>query len=178
MKKLSLLILLAILTAHTGCERDDICPGSTPTTPHLIIDVFDFENQESKKNIFNLVVAKGTESTILPGYAFESKNNLVLPLDTKANTTQYRLIKNAKVNDNGTPDDTSDDVIEGNYDVLTINYSREEIYVSRACGYKTIFQNVTLTIEDDGDNWILSQQALNPNQSVEDETTTHFNIYH
>ena len=50
--------------------------------------------------------------------------------------------------------------------------------MSRACGYKTIFKNVTLTIEPDSDNWIKSRQPLNDNQSVEDEKETHFNIFH
>ena len=41
-----------------------------------------------------------------------------------------------------------------------------------------IFKNVTLTIVQDGDNWMLSREPLTDNQSVEDETTTHFNISH
>jgi hypothetical protein len=101
-----------------------------------------------------------------------------LPLKTDANNTQFILVKEASIDDNGTPDDSTDDIIIGNYDTISINYSRTNIFVSRACGYKTIFENVTLTIVDDGDNWILSQQPLNPNQSVEDETTAHFNIFH
>ena len=125
-----------------------------------------------------MVIAGVDNDDILPGFSFVSSNNLVLPLKTTDNTTQYTLIKEASVNDNGTPDDSTDDFIDGNYDTITINYSRKDIFVSRACGYKTIFENVTLTIEDDADNWILSQQPLNPNQSVEDETTTHFNIFH
>ena len=44
--------------------------------------------------------------------------------------------------------------------------------------FKTIFKNVTLTIVQDGDNWMLSREPLTDNQSVEDETTTHFNISH
>jgi hypothetical protein len=179
MKKASILfILITLIISYCSCERDDICPESTPTTPSVIIDVFDFSNQENRKNIFDLVVAGVDNEDILSGYAFVSSSNLVLPLKTTDNTTQYRLIKEASVNDNGTPDDPTDDFIDGNYDTITINYSRENVFVSRACGYKTIFKNVTLTIDDDTDNWILSQQPLNPNQSVEDESTAHFNIFH
>ena len=179
MKKASVLfILITLIISYYSCERDDICPESTPTTPSVIIDVFDFTNQESKKNIFNLVIAGVDNDDILPGYSFVSSSNLVLPLKTTENSTRYTLIKEASVNDNGTPDDPTDDFIDGNYDTITLNYSRENVYVSRACGYKTIYKNVTLTIEEDNDNWILSQQPLNPNQSVEDESTTHFNIFH
>ena len=178
MKKIILLVLVVILSLYVSCERDDICPESTSTTPNLIIDVFDFDSQEDKKNIFNLVIAGVDNEAILPGYSFVSSNNLILPLKTDANNTQFILVKEASIDDNGTPDDSTDDIIIGNYDTISINYSRTNIFVSRACGYKTIFENVTLTIVDDGDNWILSQQPLNPNQSVEDETTAHFNIFH
>lgn len=178
MKKISLLILILIVIIHSSCERDDICPESTPTTPSLIIDVFDFNNQESKKNIFGLFVIGVDNNNVLPGYGIVTTNNLVLPLKTDDNRTQYRLFKDATLNDNGTPDDTSDDFIEGNQDIITINYSTELVYVSRACGYKTIYKNVTVQVEDDTDNWILSIQPLNSNQSVEDETSAHFNIFH
>ena len=171
MKKVNLLLIVTIVIANLSCERDDICPESTPTTPSLIIDVFDFNSQEDKKNVFGLLVAGVDREDILPGYGIVSTNNLVLPLKTDVNTTQYSLIKNAELDNDGI-------LIAGNEDVISISYSRKEVFVSRACGYKTIFENVTLTILDDGDNWILSQQPLNPNQSVENETTAHFNIFH
>ena len=115
---------------------------------------------------------------MLPGYNIAAATQIVLPLRTDSNTTQYVLIKDTSINNNGTPDDLSDDFYDGNPDIITISYSREDVYVSRACGYKTIFKNVTLTIEPDSDNWIKSRQPLNDNQSVEDETETHFNIFH
>lgn len=164
-----------------SCERDDICPNSTPTTPRVIIDMLDFENQESSKNVFGLVVAgivDADNNKILPGYAITTTSKLLLPLKTDEDFTEYILIKEASINDNGTPNDTSDDFYNGNQDKITITYNRENIYVSRACGYKTIFNNVIITIENDGDNWLLSQEPLNPNQSVQDETTTHFNLFH
>ncbi|MGC1204422.1 MAG: DUF6452 family protein [Flavobacteriaceae bacterium] len=178
MKKTILLFILFLIIGNYSCERDDICPESTPTTPSLIIDVFDFNSQEDKKNIFNLVIAGVDNEDILPGYSFVSSNNLVLPLKTDVNNTQYILVKEATIDDNGTPDDSTDDIIIGNYDTVSINYSRTNIFVSRACGYKTIYENVTLTVVQDGDNWILSSTPLNPNQSVENETTAHFNIFH
>ena len=163
------ILLLAVLSI--SCERDDICPESTPTTPSLIIDVFDFSNQENKKNVFGLLIVGTDRQDVLPGFGIVSSNNIILPLKTDTNTTEYRLIKEAVLNDEGV-------LTSGNEDVITINYSRRDVFVSRACGYKTIFENVTLTIVDDGDNWILSETPLNPNQSVEDETSAHFNIFH
>ena len=114
----------------------------------------------------------------LPDYIFQDTDDLILPLRTDDNTTEYILIKEASVNDNGTPNDNTDDFVDGNQDRIILNYSREEVFVARACGFKTIFKNVTLTIVQDGDNWMLSREPLTDNQSVEDETTTHFNISH
>ena len=170
--------MLLIVVLFIGCERDDICPESTPTTPRLIIDFLDGANPDNKKNVFDIVVAGVGNEFILEDYNFVSASTIMLPLKTDENTTQFVVYKEAEVNDNGTPDDSSDDFVDGNSDVITINYSREQVFVSRACGYKTIFKNVTLTIEPDNDNWMLSRQPLTDNQSVEDETATHFTITH
>jgi len=179
MKKASLLvILLTLMISYFSCERDDICPDATPTTPRLIIDLYDSENPDTKKNVFDLVVIGVDNDDFLADYIFQDVDDLILPLRTDVNTTEYILIKEATVNDNGTPDDGTDDFVDGNQDRITINYSREQVFVSRACGFKTIFKNVTLTIVQDGDNWMLSRVPLTDNQSVEDETTTHFNISH
>ena len=167
-----------IAALSISCERDDICPDATPTTPRLIIDLLDALNPDTKKNVFDLVVIGVDNDDFLPDYIFQDTDDLILPLRTDDNTTEYILIKGASVNDNGTPNDNTDDFVDGNQDRITLNYSREEVFVSRACGFKTIFKNVTLTIVQDGDNWMLSREPLTDNQSVEDETTTHFNISH
>ncbi|TXG39420.1 DUF6452 family protein [Seonamhaeicola maritimus] len=181
MKYIRLIIIpiIAVVIGFTiSCERDDICPESTPTTPRLIIDLYDNDNQENQKNVFNLVVIGIDNDFILSGYEFTTADDLVLPLKTDANTTRYRLVKDASINDNGTPNDPDDDFIEGNIDIITINYSREDVYVSRACGYKTIFDNITLNIEADGDNWLLSTQDLTDNEPITNEDATHFNMFH
>ncbi|WP_406683979.1 DUF6452 family protein [Seonamhaeicola sp. MEBiC1930] len=176
------LILIPIIALVIGitisCERDDICAESTVTTPRLIIDLYDIDDQESTKNAFNVVVFGFDNDDILSGYANVTTNSLVLPLKTDANTTQYVVHKDYSYDDNDTPDDVSDDIIGGNQDILTINYSRELLYVSRACGYKTIFNNITVNIESDSDNWLISTQDLTDNEPIENENATHFNIFH
>ena len=176
--KVLIIPILLIATLLISCERDDICPDATPTTPRIIIDLLDALNPDTKKNVFDLVVVGVDNDDFLPDYIFQDTDDLILPLRTDDNTTEYILIKEASVNDNGTPNDNTDDFVDGNQDRIILNYSREEVFVSRACGFKTIFKNVTLTIVQDGDNWMLSREPLTDNQSVEDETTTHFNISH
>lgn len=176
--RLIIIPVLILVGVSLACEPDDICPESTSTTPRLIIDFYDVNSPENTKNVFDLVVIGVGNESILSDYSFTDTDEVLLPLKTDVNTTQYVLIKEAFVNDNGTPDDPSDDFIDGNPDTITINYSRELIFVSRACGYKTIYKNVTLTIEPDDDNWMKSRQPINDNQSVEDEFETHFNVTH
>ncbi|GAA3590257.1 DUF6452 family protein [Flavivirga amylovorans] len=190
MRKTSLILIAIIALYYFSCERDDICPDSTPTTPRLKIDLLDVANSDNKKNVFDLVIVGVTDEFtgvvsvnnefILPDYNFRARiDSLLLPLKTTENSTQYVLIKEAEINDAGTEDDTSDDYIDGNQDLITINYSREEVYVSRACGYKTIFKNVTLNLDPDiANRWLTSRQPLTDNQSVEDETTPHFTMSH
>lgn len=170
-------VALAVCTT-ISCERDDICPESTPTTPRLIVDFYDVSIQENSKNVFGLLAAGVGNTNVLEGYANVNTSNIILPLKTDTTATQYLIYKEYTYDDNDTPDDLTDDVIGGNPDIITINYSTELVFVSRACGYKTIFNNVTISIEDDGDNWILSRESINDNQSVEDETATHFNLFH
>jgi len=178
MKKISLLILLVIIVGNSGCERDDICAETTPTTPRIIIRLYDISNQESTKNAFNLRVQGVDNPDVLENYNIATTDSLVLPLRTDASITEYKLHKDYVYDDNGTPDDTSDDIIYGNEDILTIDYATEEIYVSRACGYKDTFKNVIVSQEDDGDNWIQLIQSVNDNLSVDDEKAAHYKIFH
>lgn len=164
-----------------GCERDDICPEDISTTPRLILEFFDVSNQENNKNVPRLFV-QGVGNTVpLSDYDGDAAASTVeLPLKTDENFTTFRFIRDYVVNDNGTPNDTSDDFIAGNEDFITINYITENVYVSRACGFKTIYRSVSVEFgeEDIADRWIRIIQAVNDNQSIEDETTTHFKFFH
>jgi len=176
MKKIFAIIFL--ITVVSNCERDDICPENTPTTPSLIIGLYDISLQESPKNVFKLRVQGVDNTSVLEGYDVVTTDKIVLPLKTDAQSTQFKLHIDYEYDDNGTPSDTSDDIILGNEDIITITYATEQIYVSRACGYKTVFRNVAVLRETDDDNWIQLIQSVNDNQSVEDETAEHFKIFH
>jgi len=168
-KKILLLFLYSIVSI--SCERDDICTPDTPTTPRLIIDFLSISDLASPKNV-PLFAAKGVGNlALLENYEAITSSQVILPLKTDENSTQYSLYQNAEINENG-------DIISGNEDIITITYTTEVVYVSRACGYKTIFSGVAIEFENDSDNWIQIIQPLNDNQSVENETTIHFNLFH
>lgn len=176
MKNIKLIIIPIIVTFITflSCEKDDICSETTETTPSLHVAFYDvdFPSIDTPKNVTRLRVTGigDPDPGVLTGYDAKTSKEAYLPLKTTENSTQYVLHRNYRFDDNG-------DVL-GNPDTITISYVRKEIYVSRACGYKTIFENVVITVIDDGDKWIQLVQAENDNQTVENENDIHYKIYH
>lgn len=168
-----------IAFAFLSCEKDDICAAETPTTPQLVLRFYDLADQDETKNVNGLYA-----------YALDDVNNVILineltvgtrdsilvPLRSDMNTTRFVLHKEFDLDDNGTPDDTSDDILLGNPEVITVNYEREDVFVSRACGYKTVFNNISFSVAVDSDNWIINSEIINPN--VENENSAHVKIFH
>lgn len=165
MKKILALVLLTLLT--TNCERDDICPETTATTPKLIIRFYDITDQTETLRVLGLQV-QGVDNEEIYQSAF-STDSLPIPLKTNDIITSYKLHKEYAEDGNGN--------ISGNEDIINIEYSPEEVYVSRACGYKTIFNNVELTVVEDDDNWIKLIQIEDP-LTVDNETAAHVKIFH
>lgn len=175
MKKISaLLILLLIVVA--SCEKDDICAETTPTTPKLILRFYDITSQEDTKNTTGLRVAgfnDSNEEVEISGLNVVTTDSIVLPLRTDANSTKFTFHKDYQAITNAEGDTIS---IEGNPDIVTLQYTREDIYVSRACGFKTIFNNLTISVELDTDNWIINSEIINT--TIENNTTAHVKIFH
>lgn len=176
----SFVVIFFIALCFSGCEKDDICPEGSNTTPSLIIRFYDVTNPNTDESldVTNLVVQGVGNDSVLSGYDIVATDSIALPLKTTDNITQYSLYQEYVLNDNDTPDDDSDDYVTGNEDIITITYDVEEVYVSRACGYKTVYKNVSINLESDSDNWIQLIRSVNDNQSVEDETEQHFKFYH
>ncbi|MEJ6791865.1 MAG: hypothetical protein QNK89_03775 [Lacinutrix sp.] len=174
MKKIATLLLLLICIAFS-CERDDLCDEDTPTTPKMVVEFRDLILSNNTKNVTKLRVEDADDATrVLTDYNSVTEDQMLLPLITnieelETGITKYRVYKDYE-NEDGT--------ITGNDDVIYIEYSTREIYVSRACGYKTIFENVEIIIEDDGDNWMEFAVPENDNQSVINEDKIHFTIRH
>jgi hypothetical protein len=127
MKKLKFLFfVLLIANSFWSCEKDDICEDGTPNTPKLVIEFFDNDSPASKKIVNDLKVTAEGETKSLD---FDNTNRIELPLKTDTDITKYSLILN----------DKNETVSLINEDKITINYTREDLYISRACGYKTLF---------------------------------------
>ena len=163
MKKLFLVVVISIF--FSSCEKDDICDANTPTTPKVVIEFYDFANPTTLKNVTNLgVIAPGFTN----GFGFTAVSKIKVPLKTFQDTSILYFIKNGSI------DPTTDD----NLDEITFNYSRKTVFVSRACGYKTLFTlNTTnpITVTPDSNNWIQNVIVSQPN--IENEDETHIKIY-
>lgn len=169
LKKIIALIL--VCSVFVTCEKDDICSAETSTTPKLILRFYDISDQEETKTVPNLLVygLNNLNEIVLFDHIGLSTSNLdsiAIPLRTDDNLTRFVVHR----------DFENDDFNTGNFDVISANYEREDVYVSRACGYKTIYNNLTLNLEIDSDNWIINSEILNT--TVENETTAHVKIFH
>lgn len=110
--------------AFSGCEKDDICVDEI--TPQLVVEFYDISNPTVLKNVVNLkVTADGMTDAL---NTFNGVSKIRLPLKTNEDITRYRLLLN------------SNSSTAFNEDILEFNYTRENVYVSRACGFKTVFE--------------------------------------
>lgn len=171
MKKI-ISILLLFAFGFSSCEKDDICDANTPTTPRLVITFYDDIDPTTPAQVFNLKVeGEGEDTPIIfnegavgDAQYLANTKSISLPLKTNADTVTYKFTYNASSSNPGAR----------NVDYLTFNYTRENIYVSRACGFKMNFILDTLAPyvheDPDGVNWMLNITVKNRNIVSENET--------
>ncbi len=166
--------ILTFLLLAISCEKDDVCTTPNADTAHLIISFYDQLDQEVLKPVTNLSIV-GVDNSFRYG-TVSTKDSIVVPLRILKNNTSYRLIKDYEIDDNGTPTDTSDDFATGNEDVIVLNYINEELFISKACGFKNVFNEVNFGFTPDTDNWILSSTVIT--NKIENEDNAHIHIFH
>lgn len=161
-KLVCVVVCFTILLA--SCERDDICAEATPVTPLLVIDFFDIENTTEPKIPIDLIVIENGETV---GLSFNTAR-ISIPLRTNVDQTSFLFVLNANNESEETPE---------NIDELTITYVRTEEYISKACGFRIIYNALDATPRSQNDDfWI--QEVLITNTTVEDETSAHIQIFH
>lgn len=157
--------VLLLSFVFSSCEKDDICDRNTPTTPKVVIEFYDNASPTTLKNITKLKVDATGFTTQLN---FDAVSKITLPLKTFADVSALNLTLNGMDTDN-----TND-----NLDEITFNYTRRTEYVSRACGYKTLFTldaTNPVVLTNDASNWIQNITVTQPN--IENENETHVKIY-
>jgi hypothetical protein len=136
MKKILLLLVLSLFS-FSACEKDDICDANTATTPRVVIQFYDITNPTVLKNVTNLkVIGEGMPEGIVfnPTATGEAKyltnlSKIAISLKTDADLSTYSFILNSG----------NSNVNLINEDKISFFYTRNNVFVSRACGYKTLF---------------------------------------
>ena len=133
----------------------------------MVLEFYDISNPSNLKPVVNVLVTG--EGQVALG-TFNGVSKIELPFDITNNTTKYSLILN------------STSLSGANEDFLQFNYSLQNVFVSRACGYKTIFElnatpnGVVKTDALTADGfWIQDINILTTN--IETENEIHIKIY-
>jgi hypothetical protein len=172
MKKI-ILLLFVIALSFSGCEKDDICDADTVTTPRLVISFYDITNSSVLKEVTDLtIIGEGmTEGITYDSSTLINGSTVSIPLKTDADATSFSFILNYG--------NTDASVV--NQDELKFNYSRENIYVSRACGFKTVYtlDPTTPYVHTDAavadEKWI--EYIAVKNSTIDNENEIHLEIY-
>ena len=157
------LFVLLMVSFFTSCEKDDICIDEV--TPHLVIRFYDKIDNTKLKKVTNLKVeVENSNNEFIQIGSTKSLDSIVLPLNVDVDLTKIKLTKNFT--------ETSDGISNS----FTLNYNREEVFVSRSCGYKTIYHNLSKSDENLSSDWIQNINLLFTD--VDNENQAHIKIFH
>ncbi|APD05604.1 hypothetical protein UJ101_00051 [Flavobacteriaceae bacterium UJ101] len=162
MKKISFIISATLLSVFffVSCEDDqEIC--GEDTTARLIIKFYDEATNEvaSKSGVIS--------TTEFTDYTFSSQDSIQLPLslNNSVDTLFYRTSTNAT-----------------DVDTIALSFTRTEEYVSKGCGFKINYTNVSATLGTSSKT--LKKLEWNPNLvdannqiSITNETEAQMFIY-
>jgi len=157
--KRNIIFLLILVLSCVSCEKDDICIDST--TPNLIIRFYNISATDSIKKVDSLSVLNLDDNVPIANNTITaSTDSIAIPLSVLNDKTTYILTAN------------------NNNDTITIAYTRIDDFVSRSCGYKTLYNNVVVSVKTDNNNWIQQIGTVNSPQNIENEKEAHIKIWH
>ncbi len=151
-----------VLLLLMSCQRNDICIQELPSTPKMHLKFFDAANPEIPKSISGFNV-KALEKDSLYFKNSVNDTTALLPLRTDRDFTQYAFILQI---------DSSTVFV----DTLNFQYTREKVYVSRACGYKVNFYQLNAENLPGVAHWIEQIVIPEPKQII-NEKQPHVYIY-
>ncbi len=163
--------VLLILLAISGCEKDDICAETTPTTPSVLIRFFDRLDPIRPNSAGTLKYYELGNPKILT----RSGSEIKLPLRLDSNETTW-VLELTTLNNAGEEDVKRD--------ILTFKYGIETTYLNKACGFINTFNlvdnstaNPNPKLNENGQgNWINRFQLMSTNIST--EIDEHIKIYY
>ena len=151
--------LILILFFLVACEPDDICLESNADTPNLILKFVDSFTGETK-SVDNLRI-KGINNN--EDFFLGTVDSISIPLNNYDDNSSFSFTKKFNTN-------------QQNEDLIYFNYKRNNVYISRSCGYKMEYEIDNIIIENDNSNWI--EDSIIEIRTVNDEISHHVKIYH
>jgi uncharacterized Zn-finger protein len=150
MNKYFTLFIIALI-ALLGCEQDSICIDAT--TPSMIIRFYDINNPTETKAVeLDSIWVEGKNQYIKN----VTTDSIAIFLDINENETLYNF--------------SSENIV----DKINFTYNRNDVFVGRSCGYKTIYEN--LQIGSETNNWIKNIEIINT--IIENDTAAQVYIFH
>ncbi|MGB1041789.1 MAG: DUF6452 family protein [Tenacibaculum sp.] len=153
-------ILILVIVGISACEKDDFCVQN-PVTPNLILRFYDKDDVNEIKPVQRFsIIAKGKIDSLFTNQVADS---IAIPLNSLEKETIYTL----KMNDvDGT-------IATNKVATLTVKYDPKDDYVSRSCGYRIIFNDVSLEHTDWIDNLSTTQIS-----TIDNQTKAHVQVYY
>lgn len=158
------LLLIASLVCFS-CTRDDLCPENTAVTPNILILFHDSEEPEQRKSVERLkVLVDNEEQTVVISPV--TTDSISLPLNVNSDQTDFIFEKIVT--------SETDTLIYQNH--LSFSYNRKDIYVNRACGFRSEFYNLNVSNRAGNLSWI--DAITVKKDSITNENEAHLIIYH
>ena len=156
-----------IAITQLGCESDEICLEEI--TPKLIIRFYNENIPTQLKSVALLKVnIEGVDGDYINETITNLTDSIAIPLQVIDNKTRFVLTLQGNSNQ-GTED---------NIDTLSVSYTQQDIFVSRSCGYKTVYNEAEASFIKDDDNWIKGLEEKSDPLQIIDENTAHVKIFH
>ncbi|WP_157111362.1 DUF6452 family protein [Nonlabens spongiae] len=170
MNKLLFFTLFVFLLASSGCERDDLCTPDQETSSRMVVVFKDFLNPDTVKPVENLRVRVLGASEYAP-LDFEGSTSLEMA------DTVYIPLRN--FDDQTIYDFETDNEEDGfNIDRLNFSYTRQDEFVSRACGFKVNYNDLQASRQQEIPNqpWIIETEVID--STVNNRNEVHVEIFH
>ena len=159
-------LILILLLPFLGCAKDDICVDGD--TPLMIVRFYDAADPTNLKQVSGLrVIGIGNGNPVGTFSDRTATDSIGLPLRLDETATSFVFILNS----------ADDDGMEtGNPDTLRFQYDIESQFISRACGFVGVYNNLQETSTPDSDNWISDIEISRA--FVQFSDSTHVKIFH
>lgn len=160
-------IYFTIISVFLGaCESDDLCDRPV-NTPRLVVRFHDVDATSTKKTVNNMIIYGKDNNLILTNATTDS---VALPLKIETLSTTFVMVSDAVY------DTASSTITSGNVATVTFTYGIEEEFVSKACGFRVVYNTLKASVESSDNSWIKSVNVKNTN--VKNESSAQVHIYH